>query len=337
MIPFCPIILPNKSITDQRIGTATFLPLDSLQIPSPESTERIRAMAENDKRYRLAADVIRVNDEYRRAVLYAVGNTVVCDSLDVAREVCFTRRGNVSVEDRLKAVTLAGAVISKAGTMTGGVTKDDSNRAGRWSEQKLEELRNQKEALEVEKADLDSKVGRGSGGHIAKAEDLRNTIGNLRNKEQYIKSDLEYSKKRLKEQVALSKSSQQMFSKLQKKEAECEEAMKNASAEVEKHRQMVRDEEEKYFAPFREETGIRDFRAYDEAIGKAREEFVKRRTEIREHLAKLTARKKYENEKDFDDKLSKATKKKITHESELESAEEAEKKLVARVSEAKAK
>ncbi|KAL7521334.1 hypothetical protein ACHAWX_006015 [Stephanocyclus meneghinianus] len=337
MIPFCPIILPNKSITDQRIGTATFLPLDSLQVPSPESTERIRAMAENDKRYRLAADVIRVNDEYRRAVLYAVGNTVVCDSLDVAREVCFARRGNVSVEDRLKAVTLAGAVISKAGTMTGGVTKDDSNRAGRWSEQKLEELRNQKEALEVEKADLDSKVGRGSGGHIAKAEDLRNNIGNLRNKEQYIKSDLEYSKKRLKEQVALSKSSQQMFSKLQKKEAECEEAMKHATAEVEKHRQMVRDEEEKYFAPFREETGIRDFRAYDEAIGKAREEFVKRRTEIREHLAKLTARKKYENEKDFDDKLSKATKKKITHESELESAEEAERKLMARVSEAKAK
>jgi len=324
-------------ITDQRIGTATFLPLDSLQIPSPESTERIRAMAENDKRYRLASDVIRVNDEYRRAVLYAVGNTVVCDSLDVAREVCFARRGNVSVEDRLKAVTLAGAVISKAGTMTGGVTKDDTNRSGRWSEQKLEELRNQKEALEVEKADLDSQVGRGSGGHTAKAEDLRSTIGNLRNKEQYIKSDLEYSKKRLKEQVALLKSSQQSLSKLQKKEAECEEAIKNTNTEVEKHRQKVRDEEEEHFAPFREETGIRDLRAYDEAIGKAREEFVKRRTEIREHLAKLTARKKYEDEKDFDDKLSKATKKKITHESELESAQEEEGKLLARVSEAKAK
>jgi structural maintenance of chromosome 1 len=294
-------------------------------------------MAENDKRYRLASDVIRVNDEYRRAVLYAVGNTVVCDSLDVAREVCFARRGNVSVEDRLKAVTLAGAVISKAGTMTGGVTKDDTNRSGRWSEQKLEELRNQKEALEVEKADLDSQVGRGSGGHTAKAEDLRSTIGNLRNKEQYIKSDLEYSKKRLKEQVALLKSSQQSLSKLQKKEAECEEAIKNTNTEVEKHRQKVRDEEEEHFAPFREETGIRDLRAYDEAIGKAREEFVKRRTEIREHLAKLTARKKYEDEKDFDDKLSKATKKKITHESELESAQEEEGKLLARVSEAKAK
>ena len=107
--------------TDQRIGTATFLPLDSLQTPPPESTERLRAMAENDGRYRLAADVIRVsNDEYRRAVLYAVGNTVVCDSLDVARDICFSTTGRGGhAADRVKAVTLKGAVISKAGTMTG--------------------------------------------------------------------------------------------------------------------------------------------------------------------------------------------------------------------------
>lgn len=325
------------STTDQRIGTATFLPLDSLQIPPPESTESIRAMAENDKRYRLAADVIRVNDEYRNAVLYAVGNTVVCDTLDVAREVCFSRRAGSNPDARMKAVTLGGAVISKAGTMTGGVTKDDTNRAGRWSEQKLEELRNKKEALEVEKADLDSQVGRGSGGHTAKAEDLRNTIGNLRNKEQYIKSDLEYSKKRLTEQKSLSKSSQQMFSKLTKQETQCEKAVQDATAEVQTHRQKVRDVEDKHYGPFREETGIKDLRAYDEAIGKAREEFVKQRTEIREHLAKLTARKKYEDEKDYDDKLSRATKKKAKHESELESAVEAEKELVAQVSEAQAK
>ena len=324
-------------ITDQRIGTATFLPLDSLQTPSLESTERIRAMAENDKRYRLAADVIRVNDEYRSAVLYAVGNTVVCDTLDVAREVCFSRRVSSNVEDRLKAVTIGGAVISKAGTMTGGVTKEDTNRAGRWSEQKLEELRNKKESLEMKKADLDSQVGRGSGGHTAKAEDLRNSIGNLRNKEQYIKSDLEYSKKRLSEQKSLSKSSQQMLSKLAKQETQCDKAVEDATAEVERHRKKVRDVEEEHYGPFRKETGIKDFRVYDEAIGKAREEFVKQRTEIREHLAKLMARKKYEDQKDFEDKLSKVSKKRIKHENEFQSACEAEKELVALVSEAQAK
>lgn len=280
-----------KYMRDQRIGTATFLPLDGIQIPSPESTERIRAMAEKDKRYRLAADVIRVDDEYRRAVLYAVGNTVVCDSLDVAREICFSRRGNnagTSVDDRIKAVSLNGMVISKAGTMTGGTTKDDANRAGRWSEQKLEQMRSKKEKLEVEREELDSLAGRGSGSHTAKAEDLRNTIGNLRNKAQYSKSDLEYTKKKLKEQTALLKSSKKTFANLKTQQEEAEEDITEANQQVEKRRKAVRDIEEEHYAPFREETGIRDLRAYDEAIGKAREDFVKKRTDIREHLAKVS-------------------------------------------------
>ncbi|KAL7543841.1 hypothetical protein ACHAXR_013280 [Thalassiosira sp. AJA248-18] len=330
-----------KYLRDQRIGTATFLPLDSLQIPSAESTERLRAMAEHDKRYRLAVDVIRVGDESnRRAVLYAVGNTVVCDELNVAREICFQPRGGRGGEERIKAVTLKGAVISKAGTMTGGVTRDDVNKAGgRWSDQKLEELRSKKEALEVEKETLDSEAGRGSGSHTARAEDLRNTIGNLRNKEQYSKSDLEYTKKKLKEQVTLLKSSSKTFAKLEKATTEAEEGVTEANERVERHRQEVRDVEEEHFAPFREETGISDLRAYDEAIGKAREDFVKNRTDIREHLAKvrLTAKKKYEDEKDFDSKLAKALKKKTDHESQLEEAEETEEKLQSEVSEIKAK
>jgi structural maintenance of chromosome 1 len=275
-----------KYLRDQRIGTATFLPLDSLQVPAAESTERLRAMAEQDRRYRLAADVIRVSDESnRKAVLYAVGNAVVCDSLDVAREICFS--GNRRGQDGVKAVTLKGAVISKAGTMTGGVTRDDAERAGRFSDQKLEELRAKKEALEAEREALDADAGRGSGSHTARAEDLRNTIGNLRNKEQYSKSDLEYTKKKLKEQVALVKSSNKTFAKLEKKSTEAEESMKEASEKVECSRQEVRDVEEEHFAPFREETGISDLRAYDEAIGQAREDFVSKRTEIREHLAKV--------------------------------------------------
>ncbi|KAL7551006.1 hypothetical protein ACHAWF_014212 [Thalassiosira exigua] len=333
-----------KYLRDQRVGTATFLPLDSLQVPSAESTERLRAMAEDDKRYRLAADVIRVGDESnRRAVLYAVGNTVVCDDLDVARDICFRQpRGGrrAGSEERVKAVTLKGAVISKAGTMTGGTAGDggnSNNRAGRWSEQKLEELRAKKETLEGEREALDAEAGRGSGSHTARAEDLRNAIGNLRNKEQYSKSDLEYTKKKLKEQTTLLKSSKKSFEKLEKQAADAEVAVTKANAKVESSRQEVRDVEEEHFAPFREETGIQDLRAYDEAIGKAREDFVKKRTDIREHLAKLTAKKKYEDKKDFDEKLSKALKKKADHESELEEAEKTEEQLLAEVSEVKAK
>lgn len=108
-----------KYLREQRVGTATFLPLDHLQTPSDESTERLRAMVSQDDRYRLAVDVISCDNNVKRAVQYAVGNTVVCDDLDSARELCFGRRGEGQQQARIKAVTLGGAVISKAGTMTG--------------------------------------------------------------------------------------------------------------------------------------------------------------------------------------------------------------------------
>ena len=77
-------------LRNNQIGTATFLPLDTLKIPSPASTERIRAMLQHDSRYKLACDVIACDDSMRRALMYAVGNTVICDDLDSARELCFS-------------------------------------------------------------------------------------------------------------------------------------------------------------------------------------------------------------------------------------------------------
>ena len=50
-------------------------------------------------------------------------NTVLCETLDVARDLCFNRK------EQVKAVTLEGAVISKSGTMPGGNTATDSDRA----------------------------------------------------------------------------------------------------------------------------------------------------------------------------------------------------------------
>ncbi len=51
----------------------------------------------------------------------------------------------------------------------------------------------------------------------------------------------------------------------------------------------------------------------------------------------MTAKRKYEQEKDFDSKLAKASKKKASHEKQLEEAEEKEKMLLSEVSELNAK
>jgi structural maintenance of chromosome 1 len=331
-----------------QIGTATFLPLDSLQVPNLSSTERIRSLINQDSRYRLAYDVIQcADDSVKKAVLYAVGNTVVCEDLDSARNICFGHRNkNENNEDsRIKAVTLGGAVISKAGTMTGGISSEERSRAGRWNDRDVEKLRERKEELECQLVELnkaengvsasDRRISRG--GRAGRVEELRNQLGNFTNRLQFAESDIKYTKDQLKEQQTLIKSVSTQITKVSKTLQDTELLVESLNNEVQKIIQQVKDAEEEHYGPFRESTGMTDFRAYDEALGKAREKFLKKRTTIREHLETLKAQKKYEEDRNFDEVLSKKEKEISILEKKLAKAKISEDKINKSVSAHKAK
>ena len=111
-------------LRNQRAGQATFIPLDTIQ--TKPINDRLRSLSPHA---RLAVDVIQHPPALERAVHYACGNALVCDSLDVARELCYERG------QRIKAVTLEGTVIHKAGMITGGPSMQHSAR--RWDEAAL--------------------------------------------------------------------------------------------------------------------------------------------------------------------------------------------------------
>eukprot|EP00559_Dactyliosolen_fragilissimus_P007056 CAMPEP_0184857402 /NCGR_PEP_ID=MMETSP0580-20130426/2557_1 /TAXON_ID=1118495 /ORGANISM="Dactyliosolen fragilissimus" /LENGTH=1342 /DNA_ID=CAMNT_0027352975 /DNA_START=182 /DNA_END=4211 /DNA_ORIENTATION=- len=338
-------------LRNNQIGTLTFLPLDTLQIPSPASTERIRAMLEQDGRYRLACDVITSEDTIKKAVMYAVGNTIVCDDLDSARQLCFSSaRGGSNrfggQESRLKAVTIGGAVISKAGTMTGGATKDTKSRSGVWDERELNKLRDKKDELETERAKLDAADISGSSlenrrssreGHNPRIEELRNKVGNLRNRASYSKSDLDYTKTKLVEQKRLISSTSKQVVELEKRLNDAETLINETNTKVEMAIQSVRDAEEQHYKPFREKTGLKDFNAYGEAIGKARENYLKKRRSIREHLEKLKAKKKYEDERDFSEAIASKQEMVKQRSEKLKEAKNLESNIMKDVDAAKAK
>jgi structural maintenance of chromosome 1 len=73
-------------------------------------------------------------------VSYAVGSTLVCDTLEEAQDLCFTKG------ERVKVVTLRGHSISKSGAMTGGSAA--SERVDRWEEREVDALRQRKAELE---------------------------------------------------------------------------------------------------------------------------------------------------------------------------------------------
>jgi len=314
-----------KYLRENRIGTATFLPLDSLQVPSRESTERIRARLAQDGRFRLAADVITADPAIRKAVLYAVDNTVICDNLDYARQLCFGnshhRRGGHD-GPTIKAVTLDGAVISKAGTMTGGSTSDDSNKAGRWDEQAMEDLRRKKDQLEAERSDLDRNqtTGRQSIGRSNRIEELRNNYDSLNNRAAYSKSDMEFTRKTLAGKNTLLKSIALKIPQQEEKLSLHEEEIKKLDSEKEKVIIEVKTAKDEHLGPFLAATGLTDLEAYERATRETRDEFNNNKRKLVEHIAQLEEQKSYESNRDLKKPIVSAEKRLKNHQKKLKDA-----------------
>lgn len=335
------IVVPTKQIgfdciqylRDQRIGTATFLPLDGLQgLPSPEQLEKLRtnlSQQSDGHQYRLAVDVISCAENVQKAVLYAVGTTVVCDNLDTARHLCFS--SSISGE-KIKAVTLGGAVISKAGTMTGGVTKEDANRAGRFPDQQVEQWKQQVEDLEQERTKLQDSTNQ-----IRQMEELKSNLSQFKNRNHYCQSDLNHATKQLKEKTTLLEANTKQLEVIEEKQAALQKELETAQSQVEEARQVVRDAEEEHLGPFRAKTGLVDLNAYQQAMGQRREEFNKKKRAIIEHQAKLEQQLDYESNRDFQKPLQNSEKRLRDKGDGLEKAEGRKVKLLKKVKDAKKK
>jgi hypothetical protein len=63
--------------------------------------------------------------------------------------------------------------------MTGGVTNEDSNRAGRWDDKKVLDMRDKKEKIEAERANLDKDQGVAGRQSVGGIEELRNNYNFL--------------------------------------------------------------------------------------------------------------------------------------------------------------
>eukprot|EP00980_Cylindrotheca_fusiformis_P011300 scaffold2599_cov125-Cylindrotheca_fusiformis.AAC.10 len=322
-----------RYLREQRVGTATFLPLDSLQVPSQESSERLRARIAPDGRFRLAADVITCDESIKKAVLYAVGNTVVSDDLNAARELCFGaggRRREGGEESSIKAVTLGGAVISKAGTMTGGVTNEDSNRAGRWDNKAVQDLRDKRETLMTERAGLDQRDGGGgrqSLGRSTRIEELRNNFNSLTNRADYSKSDMDFTKRQLHEKKTLLKSVELQIPQLQDSLARAERDIQKLDAASKKAIAAVKAAEDEHLGPFRDATGLKDLQAYEQAIRDSRDEFNRKKRTVMEHITHLEQQKEYESNRDLQEPIVKLEKRLKGHTAKLKEAKKLQKEL----------
>jgi structural maintenance of chromosome 1 len=201
-------------LRSQRLGVAEFIPLESVHPTS--LNENLRNLG---KGYNLAYDCISFEEYLKPAVLFAVGNTVICDTFEYAKKLRYYNSSNSSsINDsrrndyRVRAVTLSGQVIHKNMNITGGstgLTKD------RWNDKTLEKARKKRDTLErkYKKMEREYKMGifdgASSSNHdTGNSETLREQMNILENsikhEEQrldFVKKDVPLVEKRIKDNI----------------------------------------------------------------------------------------------------------------------------------------
>lgn len=116
----------------QRAGVATFIPLDTIdsEIPTLPAMDTQGCI--------LALNAIQYDSEFERAMQYICNDAIICDDLNIAKKL----KWDYGIKSKL--VTIEGALIHKAGLMTGGISKDNGNR---WDKEEYQSLMNLKDKL----------------------------------------------------------------------------------------------------------------------------------------------------------------------------------------------
>ena len=132
-------------LKEQRIQSMQFIPLKEIKVQAVN--ERLRHLGGSA---RLVIDILQFDKSRERAILFACGDTVVCDTHAEAKKLAF------SGAQRIKSVSLDGTLVDKSGRLTGGSSSGLAEKANRFSRVDVENARQEKMKLEDELGSMKS-------------------------------------------------------------------------------------------------------------------------------------------------------------------------------------
>jgi structural maintenance of chromosome 1 len=264
-------------LRDHRRGEATFIPLDTI------SVQAINSNLKNLKGTRMAIDCIDYDRAVDRAMLYACGNSIICDDLKTARHVCYEK----GVET--KAITLDGSVIHKGGLMTGG--RGPQQNAKRWEDSEIDNLRKVVEQQHAKIQELPD-VRR----NAAEEEQLQSQLAGLEQKLIYAREELSGFERNLKsKQSELSHAKKELSSakpRLSQRRAE----MEKLRAELKSARDSIQKVENDLFASFCKRLNVKDISVFEAQQGTLQQEASQRRLEFKQQKSRLENRMNFEQQ-----------------------------------------
>ncbi|MFZ3077422.1 MAG: AAA family ATPase [Candidatus Aenigmatarchaeota archaeon] len=125
-----------KFLKQNKIGRATFLPLDKIK-------PRFGELPKGDGVIDLAINLVDFDQKYSNTFSFIFGDTVIVDRIETAKQLGFGKR----------YVTLDGDLVEKSGAMIGGFYHKD--RKSFFEAGEMKKYQTQKEVLEDETAKID--------------------------------------------------------------------------------------------------------------------------------------------------------------------------------------
>ncbi|KAG4193301.1 hypothetical protein ERO13_A07G213150v2, partial [Gossypium hirsutum] len=286
-----------KYLKEQRLPPQTFIPLQSVRVKP--IIERLRTLGGTAKlifdviqypflklqRYAYAFCVLNIrkfDPALEKAVLFAVGNTLVCDDLEEAKVLSWTG-------ERFKVVTVDGILLSKSGTMTGGTSGGMEARFEKKKEQfesELEELGSIRE-MQLKESETSGRIS-GLEKKIQYADIEKKSI------EDKLKN-LKQEKKNIKDRIG------HITPEIQK----LKDVSDKRSKDIMKLEKRINEIVDRLFKSFSQSVGVANIREYEENQLKAAQNMAEERLSLSNQLAKLKYQLEYERKRDVDSRIKK--------------------------------
>jgi len=291
-------------LKSRNAGRATFLPItdmDNRSLPSLPDHEGVVGFAYN---------LVDFDPEYAGVFSYVLGDTLVVEDIETARELM----------GRFRIVTLEGDLVEKSGAMTGG-SKSGSRYSFEGSDGKLErvaarinDLEDERQSVREELRDVEDRLEDARDRESGAAEQLREIEAEIEKRESKIE-ETEARIDRLREEITEIESDREEVSE-QMDELEAAIAEKNETiAEIEA---MIADLEAEV-----EDSRLPELTAAAESIREDIDDLEARRDELDAELNELALEKEYAEEaiEDLHDDIEAAQKRKETAEEQIEQFE----------------
>jgi structural maintenance of chromosome 1 len=269
-------------LKEQHLQAETFLALDYIE--PGHLDERLREIRE-PRNTKMLIDVIKFNPpQIKKAVLSAVGNTLVCESDEDARKLAFGAQ-------RHKVVSFDGTLFQKSGLISGG-SSELRQKAKRWDEKHVDALRKRKEDLS-EQLKEQLKIRR----REPDLNDLRANIKGLEYRVKYSRQNKDIEEKKIAElekELAAIRNEEGNDGKAK----EIEKRMQERAQRLKKAKQESNQIDDEIYKDFCKSIGVENIRVYEERELAGQEELVKRRMAIQEKKMRLTTQLDFEKSRD---------------------------------------